>query len=170
MKWFVHIILLSMGGITSSAQGLPEPGLLILNCLCLAESGPGRLHRLCYPCPPLTINVPCSLEAWRSSGRLKASCQLELIRMPLYQAEIGTSNSVLLSPGSCPTEQWEQWVPWGVSSLLPRAISSYMSFSITIKVNIYIETDINVEAQGATRGVFFRTENVQFPKIWLKHK
>jgi hypothetical protein len=43
-------------------------------------------------------------------------------------------------------------------------------FSITIKVNVYIEADINADAHGATWGVFFRTENVQFPKIWLERK
>lgn len=154
---------------------LPEPGHLILDPLCLAESVLGREHRLCCLHPSLMVNTPCSLETRKSLGRLRASCRLELIGMPMSQAEISSSDSVPISLGSCLMEQWEQWVPWGTSSCLPRAIFLYMSFSITIKVNIYIKADINAEAKRATGGVFFRTENVQFQrsgssanKCWLQ--
>ena len=96
----------------------PEPGHLILDPLCLAESVLGRHHRLCCPHPSLMVNTPCSLEAWKSLGRLRAR-RLELIGMPVSQAEIGSSDSVPISLGSC---LMEQWAPWGTSSfwLSPR--------------------------------------------------
>lgn len=91
---------------------------------------------LCCPCPALTVSALCNLEAWKSPKRLRASCQLELIRMPLSQAEI---RYFWLSPyltGLLSTEQWDQWAPWGISSLLSRAIFSYTSVSDTINVHI----------------------------------
>lgn len=70
--------------------------------LCLAASVPGRLRRLCYPYLSLTEMHPATWRPEKSPWRLRASYQLELIRMPLSQAEIDTSDSVPISQTPVP--------------------------------------------------------------------